>query len=116
VSGYEQAWRSPGTAKLAELFTVDTVYLPSPWSEPIVGLPELEHFWEAERHGPDESFSLRADVVAVELETAVVRVDVEYESPPRSWRDLWVIVFASGGRCARFEEWPFAPDQADGHG
>lgn len=116
LAGYEKAWRSSGTTMLAELFTADVVYLVSPWAEPVVGLDALAQLWEAERDGPDESFTFDCEVLAVEMETAVVRVDVEYHEPPRSWRDLWVVVFALGGRCARFEEWPFTPNNPDGHG
>lgn len=100
---------------LAELFTPDATYLVSPWAEPITGLEALATFWEAERHGPDESFTLDSEVLAVEMETAVVRVAVEYHDRPRSWRDLWVVMFAPGGRCSRFEEWPFSPTTPDGH-
>lgn len=100
---------------LGELFTPDVVYSPSPWSQPVLGRGALEEFWEAQRRGPDEDFSMKAEVLAVEMETAVVRVEVEYHAPPSSWRDLWVVVFAASGRCARFEEWPFAPGQPDGH-
>jgi hypothetical protein len=32
------------------------------------------------------------------------------------WRDLWVLRFDADGRCTAFEEWPFVPDQPDGHG
>jgi len=115
IAGYDKAWRAPGTAMLAELFTPDVVYLVSPWAEPVAGLDALRALWEAERHGPDESFTFDARVLAVEMETAVVRADVEYHDPPRSWRNLWVIVFAPGGRCARFEEWPFGPTTPEGH-
>jgi hypothetical protein len=31
------------------------------------------------------------------------------------WLDLWVLRFDDAGRCTAFEEWPFAPGQADGH-
>ena len=115
VASYERAWRAPGTDMLSELFAPEVRYVPSPWAEPITGLDELARFWEAERHGPDEEFSMEAEVLAVEMETAVIRVEVEYASPARRWRDLWVVVFAPSGRCTRFEEWPFSPDQADGH-
>ncbi|HAM01132.1 MAG TPA: hypothetical protein DCQ30_02730 [Acidimicrobiaceae bacterium] len=115
VAGYEKAWRTPGTDMLAELFTPDVVYLVSPWAEPVVGLDALSSLWEAERDGPDGSFSFDAQVLALDMETAVVRVDVDYHHPLRSWRDLWVVVFALGGRCARFEEWPFSPTTPDGH-
>jgi len=117
---YEEQWRSPGTARLAELFTPDVTYSPSPWAEPVRGLVELARFWEAERDGPDEEFTMSSEVVAVDGDTAVVRVFVEYGAAPvparASWRDLWVLRFAAGGRCAAFEEWPFAPDLTDGPG
>ena len=115
IEGYEKAWRTAGTAMLAELFTPDVVYSPSPWAEPVVGLEALEGFWQSERHGPDEDFSMKAEVVAVEMETAVVRVDVAYRSPPHQWRDLWIVQYSASGRCARFEEWPFDPERPDGH-
>jgi len=28
---------------------------------------------------------------------------------------MWVLRFTQDGRCASFEEWPFAPDKPDGH-
>lgn len=116
VAAYERAWRTAGVAPLAELFTADVSYLPSPWAEPIVGLAALGPWWEAEREGPDEPFTLTSDVVAVEGNRAVVRLEVEYRRDSVSrWRDLWVLRFAADGRCAAFEEWPFAPDQPDGH-
>jgi hypothetical protein len=53
--------------------------------------------------------------VAVDGDTAVVRVAVDYRGKKHTrWRDLWVIRFAPDGRCRTFEEWPFAPDQDDG--
>ena len=53
---------------------------------------------------------------AVEGRTAIVRVSVDYEDPAVGrWRDLWVLQFSTGGRCAVFEEWPFAPEHEDGH-
>jgi uncharacterized protein (TIGR02246 family) len=116
VEGYEEAWRAPGTRRLAELFTPDVTYLPSPWGTPLHGLDALAAFWEAERAGPDEEFAMWSDVVAVDTDTAVVRVHVDYARPGAgSWRNLWVVRFAPGGRCAAFEEWPFAPRQDDGH-
>ena len=115
ISEYEAAWRSPGTAALTTLFAPDVEYLPSPWDEPITGLSALAAFWDAERDGPDEPFTMRWRVIALEDATAVVRVEVEYEAPAQSWRDLWVLTFDTGGRCTRYEEWPFAPEQDDGH-
>jgi len=113
VAGYERAWRTAGTELLNELFTSDASYLRSPWADPIVGMADLARFWDAEREGPDEEFTMLSDVVAVEGATAVVRVFVEYGPPDASsWRDLWVLIFEENGRCTRFEEWPFAPQRA----
>ena len=116
VAGYERLWRTPGTGLLADLFAPEAVYLPSPWAQPVEGLAAITRFWEAERDGPDEEFSMSSDIVALDGETAVVRVFVEYDArEDQSWRDLWVVRFAQDGRCSSFEEWPFAPDQVDGH-
>jgi ketosteroid isomerase-like protein len=114
VVDYERLWRAPGTDRLVELFTEDATYLPSPWARSVEGLESIARFWDAERDGPDEQFSLTSEVVAVDGARAVLRVHVEYaESTP--WRDLWVLEFAEDGRCSSFEEWPFAPSQPDGH-
>lgn len=116
VSSYERLWRTAGTGGLDELFSADASYLPSPWAVPVVGLPALKEFWDAERDGPDESFTMSSEVVAVDGPAAVVRVNVEYDGAPDGrWRDLWVLTFDGDGRCAAFEEWPFAPGQSDGH-
>lgn len=116
IAGYEEAWRSPGTVRLGALFTEDATYLPSPWSRPRHGLAAIAELWEAERDGPDEAFTMQDEIVAIDTErsTAVVRLEVTYGDGGH-WRDLWVIRFAPDGRCEAFEEWPFAPDQPDGH-
>jgi ketosteroid isomerase-like protein len=116
VARYERLWRTPGTDGLVDLFLPDATYVPSPWAQPIEGMGEVAQFWDAERDGADEEFTLSSDVVAVDGGTAVVRVFVEYGAPRNTrWRDLWVIRFAGDGRCSSFEEWPFAPGQPDGH-
>jgi hypothetical protein len=110
VAAYERLWRSPGTAQLPVLFAPEIIYRPSPWAEPVVGLEDLAVFWETERDGPDEGFTMESDVVAVDGRTAVVRVSVAYDAAAAgTWRDLWVLRFTTGGRCATFEKWPFAP-------
>lgn len=117
VEGYERAWRSAGTGHLSRLFTPDATYLVSPWARPVEGLAAISELWESERDGVDESFTMASEIVAVDGDTAVVRVAVSYGPPDgRRWRDLWVVRFDDGGRCAAFEEWPFAPGQDDGHG
>jgi ketosteroid isomerase-like protein len=116
VTRYEKAWRSPGTASLAELFTEDVSYRPSPWADPVEGTEALAEFWNAERDGPGEAFTMSSELVALDGDTAVVRIQVDYEKASSGrWRDLWVLRFDEDGRCRHFEEWPFAPGQPDGH-
>jgi ketosteroid isomerase-like protein len=115
VRMYESAWRSAGTDKLAGLFTDDVRYLASPWGEPVEGLAAVAEFWDTEREGADEEFTMTYDVVAVDGQAGVVRASVDYAATGDRWRDLWVLRFADDGRCEAFEEWPFTPDQPDGH-
>jgi hypothetical protein len=110
IGEYERAWRTAGTEPLSRLFADDVAYLASPWAEPVRGLASLAMFWEAERTSPDEQFTMTADVVAVDGDVGVARVEVSYGTGQR-WRDLWVVRLDAGGRCVAFEEWPFAPNQ-----
>jgi SnoaL-like protein len=112
IEGYERAWRSPGTDALAGLFESDATYSPSPYDEPVAGLDAIGELWDRQRTGPDERFEMTWELVALEGEVAVARVEVHYHEPlEREYRDLWVIRFGAEGRCAGFEEWPFWPGQ-----
>jgi ketosteroid isomerase-like protein len=112
LAGYEAAWRAPGTGHLMEIFTEDASYRQSPYQEPVVGLTAIGRMWDAGRDGPDEVFTLATDIVAVDGSTAVVRAEVYYGNPvSQEYRDLWVMRLVDDGRCSRFEEWPFWPEQ-----
>jgi ketosteroid isomerase-like protein len=112
VAAYEQAWRTVGIAALKDLFTEDATYRMSPYEEPSVGLERISELWERERQAPNEEFEMQYEIVAVEADTAVVRVAVQYGLPDRNqYRDLWIVRFAADGRCCEFEEWPFWPGQ-----
>jgi ketosteroid isomerase-like protein len=112
VAAYERAWRAPGTAALAGIFTPDASYRQGPYDEPVTGLAAIAGMWEAERDGPDEVFHLTSDVIAADGDTAVVRAEVSYGDPVhQEYRDLWVLRFADDARCTGFEEWPFWPEQ-----
>jgi mannose-6-phosphate isomerase-like protein (cupin superfamily) len=112
IAGYEQAWRSPGTDLLGQLFTDDAEYLVTPYDEPVAGLAAIRAFWDEERGGSDEVFTMSAEVVAAAGGTGVAKVLVRYGEPVvHEYLDLWVVTFAAdgSGRAARFEEWPFWP-------
>jgi ketosteroid isomerase-like protein len=112
VDAYERAWRTAGTDHLGELFTQDATYLPSPFAAQIEGLDAIAGFWEEEREGHDEVFTLESEVVAVDGDTGVVRCDVAYGEPhSQLYRDLWIVRLDEHGRCFHFEEWPFWPER-----
>jgi hypothetical protein len=113
INAYEAAWRTEGTENLRELFSADATYRPAPFDDPLVGLDAIAQFWEGEREGPDEIFTLNFEIIVAQGDTAVARVEVVYGVPPaRTYRDLWIITLTKDGRCSAFEEWPFHPGQA----
>jgi hypothetical protein len=115
VDLYERAWRTAGTELLADLFAAGATYQTAPFEQPFRGLPAIAAMWEAGRDGPDEVFTMDSEVVAVEGDTGVVRVEVRYGDPVQQhYRDLWVVRFDAAGRCVAFEEWPFWPPGTHG--
>jgi hypothetical protein len=115
IQAYERLWRTAGSDGLGEIFSEDASYATSPFSEPLRGLAAISEMWEAERLGPDEDFELESEIVAVDGDTGVARIEVRY-GPPRDqmYRDLWVVVTGPDGRCTSFEEWPFWPPGTPG--
>ena len=95
---------------LGDLFVPDATYQTAPFARPHQGLDAIARLWEAERAGPDEQFTLESEVVAVEGDTGVVRIEVHYGEPLNQvYRDLWIVTLDEGGRCTAFEEWPYWP-------
>ena len=115
IGAYERAWRSTGTDALADLFAPDASYGNAPFQEPARGLEAIAAMWESELQGPEEAFEMEYELVAVEGDTGVARVEVRYLKPrPQLYLDLWVIVLGRDGRCLAFEEWPFWPPGSGG--
>lgn len=106
VGAYERAWRDRDTTALDSIFTEDALYMRSAYDEPgLRGLDEIRGFWD-----DDVPFRMTAEPVAVEGDTAVVRVQVWYEGDqPHEYRDLWILRFAADGRVQHFEEWAHWP-------
>jgi hypothetical protein len=112
IQSYERAWRTPGTDALERLFTAQATYRPGPFAQTLAGRAAIAAFWEAERDGPDEPFTMRWEPVAVEGGVGVARVEVAYGgAQARVYRDLWIVTLEAEGRCTAFEEWPFFEGQ-----
>jgi hypothetical protein len=115
LEAYERAWRTRGTDLLAKLFTEDAIYSTAPYEKSHRGLGAIGEMWEAERLGPDEGFEMSAEIVAVEGDRGVVRVEVQYHEPKnKEYRDLWIVRLNDAGLCFGFEEWPFWPPDQQG--
>jgi uncharacterized protein (TIGR02246 family) len=115
LEGYERAWRTDGTDAVADLFTEDASYSTAPYEKPHRGLDAIREMWEAERLGPDEEFEMTSEVVAVEGDTGVARIEVHYGPPKgKEYRDLWIVRLDEAGLCSHFEEWPFWPPDQQG--
>ena len=109
VGAYEDAWRDDDRDAVAALFTEDAHYRVSPYARDMIGHASIQAFWLVDE---GETFTMTAEPVAIEGDTAVVRVHVHYLEPrPQEYRDLWVLRFAGDGRVVEFEEWPFWPGQ-----
>jgi ketosteroid isomerase-like protein len=105
VGAYERAWREGDLDAVAELFGDDAHYRRSPYEPDDIGHAAIRAFWR-----DDEVFSMTARPVAIEGDTAVVRVEVTYGDPvTREYRDLWVLHFGPDGRVDDFEEWAYWP-------
>lgn len=110
VDEYERAWREADLDAIETMFTPDAEYRPSPYAPSIVGHDAIREFWVEDEDG--ETFTMTSEVVAVDGETAVVRVEVHYGDPvTQEYRDLWLIRFAADGRAEDFEEWAYWPDR-----
>ena len=107
VDEYERAWRDSDREAVVRLFSDDAAYRASPYEPSKIGHDAIKAFWLDDA---GKAFGMTADVLAVDGDVAVVRVDVVYNGPPEEeYRDLWVLRFAGDGRVADFEEWAYWP-------
>lgn len=110
ISAYESVWRDGRSRDLGELFTEDAGYRASPSAEPLRGLVAIRRWWDAETD-PAEDWCIVSEVLAVDGDVAVARLDVRYSAPAeRRYLDLWILRFAPDGRCSSFEEWYWTPE------
>lgn len=110
ISAYEGVWRDPRSGDLEDLFTEDATYRASPSAMPLQGIAAIRRWWRAETD-PSEGWQLSAEIIAVDGDVAVARLDVRYSAPAeRRYLDLWLLRFAPDGRCCAFEEWYWTPE------
>jgi SnoaL-like domain len=112
VDAYEAAWRTGEGVE--DLFTAGATYRSAPFLDAYRGIDAIVEFWRRETNA-GERFTIEREIVAVEGDTGVVRLEVEYSAPrKRLYRDLWIVTLDPDGRCTAFEEWPFWPPGSAG--
>jgi hypothetical protein len=60
-------WINCAKRTTATLFAPEAAYRTAPFEEPFRGLAAIAAIWEAGRDGPDEVFTMRSEVTAVEV-------------------------------------------------
>jgi hypothetical protein len=106
IEQYIRAWRGEDGIGVDDVFSADATYRTSPFDDVVAGLDAIRTLWH-ERTEPDESFEVRYEIVAIEGDIAVIKLDVEYMEPRhQAWKDIWIIQLDNEGLCFAFEEWP----------
>lgn len=107
VDGYVDSWRAEDLDGVERLFTEDARYRRSPYEKSEIGHAAIKSFWLADA---GETFTVKAEPVALDGQVAVVRLEVHYGEPvQQEYRDLWLLQFADDGRVRDFEEWAYWP-------
>ena len=108
LDAYVEAWRTYDESLIADLFTEDAMYWPSPYDVPLRGRNEIVRAWTEE---PDAPESWRASYEPLLLcgYVAVAHGTSTYfatgTEPEREWANIFVLRFDDQGRCSEYREW-----------
>jgi uncharacterized protein (TIGR02246 family) len=104
IEGYVQAWNSNQPDDIGRLFADDARYYTEPFSPPWRGRQAIVEQWLARKDEPGQArFTWQPLVVSDEV--AVIHGQTSYQTPPRTYSNLWVIRLDADGRCTEFTEW-----------
>jgi ketosteroid isomerase-like protein len=112
LDAYVDAWRTYDPEKIAGLFTEDARYRFNPFQkEGIVGRHAIVANW-LESRDPAGSWSAEYHALAVDGDIGIAEGRTRYRADrptskgtERVYANLWVMRFASDGRCRDFTEW-----------
>ena len=104
IDGYVQAWNSNRPDDIGRLFAEDALYYTEPFSAPWRGRQAIVEQWLVRKDEPGQTrFTWRPLVVSDQV--AVIQGQTTYQTPPRTYSNLWVIRLDAEGRCTEFTEW-----------
>ena len=110
---FAQGWERRDTDELVDLFTADGAFWETPFGPPEVGSEAMRRGWD-ELWPYQGDRRMRAEVLAVDRDTALARWWATYtrlpESVHRELDGILLLRFADDGRCRELIEWRHARD------
>lgn len=103
MRGYVRAWTSNDPDDIRALFTDDAEYFTAPFLDPWRGLPAIVENWLGDRDEPG-SWTFDWQVLTISGDIAVITGTTVYPAQA-TYSNLWVLRFATDGRCSSYTEW-----------
>jgi uncharacterized protein (TIGR02246 family) len=107
VQRYIGAWNSNHPDEIADLFTPDAVYLPTPYTPGWRGGDEIVRQWLDRKDEPGDT-RFQYEIIAATDEIGIVRGHTLYLADEEEYFNLWEVTL-EGERCSRFVEWWVQP-------
>ena len=103
VERYKKAWLSNSPTDIADLFTEEAVYRPTPTSRGWSGHDEIIQGWLLHANDPG-TWKFEYDVLAVDIDLAVIRGVTAYDPPHGTYDNIWLVRLAPDGRAREYTE------------
>ncbi|MBI5230619.1 MAG: nuclear transport factor 2 family protein [Coriobacteriales bacterium] len=114
---YIAAWRSDDPEAVAALFADDSRYRTAPHRPPVEGRDAIVEWW-VDQGDSKLDWTFEYEIVAVDGDVSIVQGRTHYpcegDQAAKTYRNLWVIEFASDGRAREFTEWYMLEPHTDG--
>ena len=99
-----RAWDSNDPDEIADLFTTDAVYRPTPMSEGWHGRQAIVAGWLDRKDDPG-TWTFEHEVVAIDGDLAVIHGVTRYVAPYPTYENLWLVHLDDHGRARDFTEY-----------
>jgi len=107
---YIEAWRSPDSGAIGDLFSDDATYRYHPWEDPVRGRDTIVAEWTGPDRDAPDSWTAEYRALAVDGDVAVAVGESRYLTEDRSavdrtYHNVFVCRFDDAGRCSDFTEY-----------